>query len=236
MSSLPKLNSAVYELTIPSTKQKVKFRPYLVKEQKSLMIAQESDEVNVMVNTLKQVIKDCVLDDIDVDSLAVFDIEYLFLQIRSKSSGEDVQLEFTCPQCQEQKTILKFNIADINVTFPKDSSNKIQLNDEIGIVLKYPTIDMLGGIDLDNQSDIASIFKVMIASLDMIYDKTEVYNAKDHTKEELNEFFDGMNTDQLKKVVDFFNNLPKLKQNVDFTCPKCGKETHTVLEGLSSFF
>lgn len=233
---LPVLNSAVYELEIPSTKKIVKFRPYLVKEQKALLIAQQSEDIKIIINTLKKIVKDCITDKIDVDKLATFDLEYIFLQIRSKSSGENAQLEFTCPNCKDFKVAVNFDLSTIKVNFPKDFSNNIQLTNNVGVILKYPTVDIIEIMGDDAGGDINSIFEVLMQSLESIYDENEIYNINDYTKDELIEFFDNLNTDQFKKITDFFKNMPKLTQPVNFTCTKCGHIVNSELEGISNFF
>lgn len=236
--SLPMNTTPSYTLEIPSTKKKVKFRPFLVKEEKALLIAQQSEDPEVMINTLKQVIAGCIKDNIDMDELATFDIEYLFTQIRSKSVGEEIELIFPCAHCNDEKAKvkIKLDLTKIQVETPPNHNKKIELFGDVGVVMKYPTIEVIEKIENINQSDIDAVFDVVAGCIDYIYDNQEVYYAKEQAKDELLEFLNNLTTEQFSKIQEFFQTMPKMKQEVDYTCPVCGAANHTVLEGLSSFF
>ena len=236
--ALPISSTPLYTLTIPSTGKMVKYRPFLVKEEKALLIAQQSDEPVVMIDTLKEVIKSCVKDEIDVNSLATFDIEYVFAQIRAKSVGEIVELIFYCDDCTDDKAKVKlsFDLTKLKVEKPEGHNNKIDLYDDIGVVMKYPNIETV--IKLQNLGEIGvdQIFSIITDCIDYIYDKDQIFYAKEHTKEELEQFLENMTSEQFNKVQNFFDTMPKVKQEVDYKCPVCNKEHHKVLEGIQSFF
>lgn len=236
--SLPMNTTPSYTLEIPSTKQKVKFRPFLVKEEKALLIAQQSEDPEVMINTLKQVIEGCVKDKVDVDSLATFDLEYLFTQIRSKSVGEEIELIFPCAHCNDEKAKvkIKFDLTQINVETPENHSKKIDLFGDVGVMMKYPTIEVIEKIETLNNNDVDAVFDVVANCIEYIYDNNEIYYAKEQSKQELTEFLNNLTTTQFEKIQEFFQTMPKLKQEVNYTCPVCGAANHTVLEGLAAFF
>lgn len=233
--TLPRITSTIYTLTIPSIKKEVKFRPFTVKEQKALLVAQQSEDPKIMADTLKGIIKACVLDKLDVDSLATFDVEFIFLQIRAKSVGEIAELIFTCSSCKA-KTNFSFDITEIEVVFQEGHNNKIDLGDGIGVILKYPTLDTLKNIDAINSNDVAEAFELIISCIDQIYDDQQVYHAKEYSKEELTEFVEGLSTSQFADIQKFFTTLPRLEKVLDFVCPKCGEKQKSTLKGLSDFF
>lgn len=236
--SLPMNTTPSYTLEIPSTKQKVKFRPFLVKEEKALLIAQQSEEPEVMIDTLKQVIAGCIKDKVDVDDLATFDLEYIFTQIRSKSVGEEIELIFPCSHCDDEKAKVKitFDLTKIKVETPENHSKKIELFGDVGVMMKYPTIEVIEKIETLNNNDIDAVFDVVAGCIEYIYDSSEIFYAKEQTKDELGEFLNNLTSDQFAKIQEFFQTMPKLRQEVDYKCPVCGAANHTVLEGLSSFF
>lgn len=236
--ALPHRKSVVYNLTIPSNKTKVKYRPFLVKDEKSLLLAQQSEDADVMLDTLKDIIKSCIQTNIDVDSLAIFDIEYIFTQIRAKSVGEEVELLFRCQHCTDEKATvkIKFDLTNINITFDPKHNKKIPLFDDVGIVLKYPNIDIIKKIDGLNLNDIDTLFDIVIECIDYIYDSEELYYAKEQTRKELEEFLNNLDSEQFLKIQEFFETMPKMMQEVNYTCPVCNASNHMVLEGLESFF
>lgn len=235
--ALPILNAPVYELTIPSLKKTVKYRPFLVKEEKALMMAQQSEDEKVMLNTTKEVIKSCILDKIDADNLALFDIEYIFLQLRSKSVGEISELIFSCNQCKDPKAKFKYSldITKLEVQFDKEHKATIELFDGVGIKMKYPSFALANKIKT-NENSVESIFEVIISCIDSIYDQEQVYPAIDHKKEELEEFINNLTQDQFTKVQQFFETMPKLEHRVKWTCPVCKFNHDHLLRGLESFF
>jgi T4 bacteriophage base plate protein len=236
--ALPKMNAPLYNVTIPSTKKEVKFRPFLVKEEKSLLLAQQSEDSKVMINTLKSIIENCIVDEIDVNSLSIFDYEYLFTQIRAKSVGEIVELLFLCDTCDDEKakTQVNLDITKFQVDFPEGHDNKIELFDDVGIVMKNPSIDTLDKLEKLNDGDINSIFDVVAECIDSIYTTEEVFNVKEQTKEEVIDFLENLTQEQFKKIEQFFLTMPKLRQTVEYNCPVCAKHHVKSMEGLASFF
>jgi hypothetical protein len=236
--ALPKNSTPIYNLTIPSNNKKVKFRPFLVKEEKSLLLAQQSEDPVVMVNTLQEVIKNCIIDKLDIESLAIFDLEYIFTQIRAKSVGEEVELVFKCAHCDDENAKVKitFDLTKIQVEKKEEHTNKIILFDNVGIVLKYPTINMVKQLDTLNSNDYDNIFDIVIECIDYIFDDSELYYAKETPRKELEDFLNDLNSDQFSKIKLFFETMPKIKQEIDYKCPICNADNHTTLSGLSAFF
>lgn len=238
--ALPKQTTPVYSTTVPSTKKEVKFRPFLVREEKALLVAQQSEDPQVMLDTLKSMLKSCVQTPIDVDNLALFDIEYLFCQLRAKSVGEVVEMMVMCDVCPEEETKarvkLTFDLTKLEVNFPEGHSNKIGLFDDVGVVMKYPTLDTVKQIEGLDQEKADDVFKMVIAMIDYIYDDEEVHYAKDQTEEELAEFLGNLTQDQFSKIKNFFDTLPKLSKAVEYDCPVCGHHHEKLVEGLNSFF
>lgn len=238
---LPKIDIPIYETHLISNGELVRFRPFLVKEQKLFLMANESDDPKETINTIKQVLRNCILDDLDVDNLATFDIEYLFLQLRARSVGEVVTLRFTCNNdiTEENKcgNVVKIdvNVLDIKPTVNTEHSNKIQINDKIGIVLKYPTFGSVDVASLDTEN-LDQVLDIIVACIDYVYDEEQIYPAKDSSKKELTDFIENLKQTDLEKISAFFNSLPKMKKDVDFKCDKCGYHETLQLEGIQSFF
>jgi hypothetical protein len=241
---LPKLDVPIYETHLISNGQSVRYRPFLVKEQKLFLMAAESDDPKETINAIKQVLRNCVLDEIDIDNMATFDIEYLFLQLRARSVGEIVNLKFNCNNTifekDEEKKCgnlvnIDVNVLDIEPTKNENHSNKIQITDKIGVVLKYPTFSSVDIAGLDTQ-DMEQILNVIVSCIDFIYDDEQVYYAKDTKKEELLDFVESMKQSDLEKISSFFNSLPKIRKDIHFHCKKCGYEEDITLEGVQSFF
>jgi len=237
--ALPMQSTPTFNLRVPSTGKTVRFRPFLVKEEKALLIAQQTEDMKVMVDTLRQVLKDCVLDDIDVNKLATFDLEYMFLQIRGKSVGETVDLIFQCDEDhgelnEKARVKITIDLSNIEVNKKEGHDSKIQLFNGVGVVMKYPTLEMAQ--DMADLSNIDDIFNLVAESIDYIYDGEEVYYAHEQTKAELLQFLNNLTTEQFLKVQQFFETMPKLSYEVDYKCPICGKEHNKVLEGLANFF
>lgn len=237
--ALPMSNTPIYTLTIPSTGQTVKFRPFLVKDEKALLIAQQSEKLEVMIDTLKEVIKSCIIDDVDIETFATFDLEYVFTQLRAKSVGEIIELIFRCDTCKDDKaqTKVSIDLTQIQVVKAQDHTNKIPLFNDVGMVMKYPTaalIETLSETGLEN--DINKMFEIVVECIDYIYDADEIFYAKDSSKEELLEFLNNLTSDQFGKIQLFFNTMPKMSKDISYSCPVCGKKHDKVLEGLASFF
>ena len=236
--ALPKMNAPLYNVTIPSTKKEVKFRPFLVKEEKSLLLAQQSEDPKVMINTLKSIIDNCIVDDVDVNKLATFDYEYLFTQIRAKSVGEMIELLFLCDTCDDDKAKAQINldITKFKVEFPEGHDNKIMLFDDVGIIMNNPTLDTLDKLEKIKEGDVDSIFDVVADCMEAVYNTEEVFYTKDQTKQEVLDFLENLTQEQFKKIEEFFLTMPKLKQIVEYDCPVCNKHHVKSMEGLASFF
>ena len=236
--ALPMNTTPVYTLTVPSSGKKLKFRPFLIKEEKTLLIAQQSEDASVMVDSLKEVIKSCIKDEVDVNSLATFDLEYIFTQIRSKSVGEIIELMMLCDTCTDDKAVTKVSIdlTKIQVEQNPEHKSKIHLYEDVGIVMKYPTLDILKKMESINTNDLDEVFNIIVDCIEYIYNEEEVFNAKEQTKQELLDFLNNLSSDQFAEVQKFFETMPKLKHEIDYVCPVCSKEHHKVLEGLNSFF
>ena len=236
--ALPMSSTPTYTLTIPSTGKEVKYRPFLVREEKALMIAQQSEDPIVMVNTLKDVIKTCVVGDFNADEIATFDLEYIFTQLRAKSVGETVDLIFPCDVCEDDKARVQisFDITKLQVEKSPEHNNKVHLFGDVGVVMKYPTMQVLNklqNLDINNLDD---LFKIVAECIDYIYQGDELFYGKEQTQEELLEFINNLSSEQFAKVQKFFETMPRLKQEVHYNCPVCAREHRKVLEGLQSFF
>jgi hypothetical protein len=191
-----------------------------------------------MINTLKSIIENCIVDNVDVDKLAIFDYEYLFTQIRAKSVGEIVELMFLCDTCTDEKAKAPVNldISKFAVEFPEAHSNKIELFDDVGIMMKNPNIDTLEKLEQVNAGDINAIFDVVADCMESVYTTEEVFNTKDQTKQEVLDFLENLTQEQFKKIENFFLTMPKLRQKVEYDCPVCNKHHVKTMEGLESFF
>lgn len=241
--ALPMNATPVYTLTIPSTKKEFKYRPFLVKDEKALMIAQQSEDPTVMLDTVKEVIKACTnpKTPTNVEKLASFDVEYIFLQMRAKSVGEFVDLVFQCDtdhgeQNDKARATVRIDLTQVGVEFPGGTTNKIPLFGNVGVVMKYPNIETLKKLEQSNEEDIDQIFDIVIDCIDYIYDSDEVFVAKDQSKSEMVEFLNNLTSEQFERIQQFFQTMPSLKTWVDYECPVCGKKHHKYMEGLQSFF
>ena len=236
--ALPIQKTALYTLTIPSSGKTVKYRPFLVKEQKSLLIAQQSEDTTVMLDTLKSLISHCVQDKIDLSDLAMFDVEYIFSQIRAKSVGETVDLILRCETCEDEKAKVKVTVdlTQLVVSKPEGHDRNIKLFDDVGVIMKYPSIDLVKQLENLSTNDVEAVFEIVIKSIDTIYAGEEVHYAKEYTREEMNEFLDSLTQDQFKKIQNFFETMPSLEKKLDYRCPICAKEQSVLVKGLDSFF
>lgn len=226
-------------MTLPSSDEIIQYRPFLVKEEKLLLIALESDSEIESVKSLKQVLRNCILSDIDIDTLSVFDLEYIFIQLRSKSVGEKSELSFIC-KGEDCTNILKttIDLTEIEVIKNKNHTNKIELTDTIGLLMKCPSFDSFVKHTLlaskHNEAD--SFFELLIDCIDAVYDGEQIHSHKDVTREEIINFVEHLTQQQTEKIKEFFNTLPKLEKKIDLTCKKCGQKTEVVLETFSDFF
>jgi hypothetical protein len=235
---LPKISTPTYELVIPSTKKKIKYRPFLVKEEKVLIIAMESENTTTIANAVKEVISNCVLTrGVKVNELATFDIEYLFLNIRGKSVGEEVEVLVTCPDDGETKVPTVITLDEIEVQFDEDHSRDIKLDDKLSMRLKYPSMDEFVKSNFTlNDIDVDDTFEIVMSCIEQIYNEEESWSAKDSTKKEMREFVEQLSSKQFKEVEKFFATMPKLSHTINITNPNTGVENEVVLEGLASFF
>jgi hypothetical protein len=236
--ALPILQTPIYTIKIPSTGKEVKIRPFLVREEKALLLAQTSEDMNVMIDTLKEIAASCIKDEIDVNSLAIFDLEYIFTQLRARSVGEYVDLLFYCDTCDDPNANKKvtLDISKLAVTHKENHNKKIALYNDVGIMMKYPPIETLVTLEKVKEGDVDAIFDVIVDCVDYIYTKDELFHAKEQTREELTEFLNSLTQEQFKRIESFFETMPKLSTEVDFVCPVCNKDHHKVLEGVESFF
>ena len=229
--TLPKIATPKHTLKLPSDGRSIKYRPFLVKEEKILLMAVESENEKEISNAVKNIIRNCIEgEDFDIDDLSTFDIEYLFLNLRSKSVGETVKLNFKCEECEEE-CLVGINLSEIEVERTEGHNSKIQLTDEIGIVMKYPTFSITDSPEVEKNP-----LEMVNLCIDKIYDTKSVYNAKDSSKEELSEFIESLNQQQFQKIQGFFETMPKLRKEVKFKCSKCEKENAVVIERLQDFF
>ena len=238
---LPTIETPTYELKLPSSNKKVKYRPFLVKEEKILIIALESQNQNDITNAVTDVLKKCILTKgIDVDSLPTFDIEYLFLNIRAKSIGEDIKLTVTCPDDRETKVPVTVYVDEIKVIKPRGHTTDIVLDDNMTLRMKYPSLTQFiennFSIDDASESIVNKTFKVVADCMDTVYTEEDAWEAKDYTPSERLEFLEQLNSKQYKKVEKFFETMPKLSHTIEVVNPNTKKKGSVILEGLADFF
>ena len=235
---LPKISTPSYELVIPSTKKKVKIRPFLVKEEKVLIIAMESNDTKQIANAVKDVLKACILTrGVKVESLATFDIEYLFLNIRGKSVGEEVEVMVTCPDDGETQVPATINLDEIKVQIDDKHSRDIKLDDEYTMRMKYPSMEEFVKTNFDSTNiSVDDTFRLISSCIEQVYSEEESWAGTDCTKKELSEFVESLSSKQFKDVEEFFDTMPKLSHKMTVTNPKTQVESEVNLEGLQSFF
>jgi len=232
--ALPKLNTPTYELVLPSTGEKIKYRPFLVKEQKMLMLAQESKDENSLADTLGQLVKSCTFEKIDAENSPMFDIEYIFLKLRAKSVGETAEISILARDDNKTRVPIKVNLDKIDIHMTADHTNEVQIDEKIKLVLKYPVLKDMKHIS-ESDDDYKKMFAVLNKCIYEVHDGDKIYNAIDLTQKDIDEFVDSMNTSQLSKVLDFFTTMPKLRHPVSFINPKTKVKNEVVLEGLQTF-
>jgi len=235
--ALPKINELPsYELVIPSTQQKIEYRPFLVKEQKILMMALETQDEKTILKSIVDTIKSCVTTKMDVQALATFDIEYLFTQIRAKSVGEKATVNLKCGKC-EQDTQVEIPLDKVNINLT-NVNKKIKLNDQYTIVMKYPNFKgiLLAPEDKSGDSLTESILELVIMCMDKLQTEEEQIEFANETKQAINDFLESLNTQQFEKLVTFVNNLPKLTHKVNYTCEHCNEKNQIILSGIQDFF
>jgi hypothetical protein len=241
---LPKLDVPIYTVNLISTGKPIRFRPFLVKEQKLFLMAAESTDGNEMVGVIRQVLRNCVLDEMDIDSLPTFDLEYLFMNLRARSVEEIVDLRYKCNNTTKDETgeekkcsgvvEFKLNLLEVEPTKNPNHKNKIQLTENLGIAFKYPTFEMIQKYEKMNENEV--MLKILVDCIDYVYDKESVYYAKDSSREEMEEFIDNLQQKDLEKFKDFFDTMPEIKKDVHFKCPKCAYEEDIAIKGMQNFF
>jgi len=235
--ALPKLNTPTYELEVPSTDEKIKYRPFLVKEEKILMIAMESKDNAQIVNAVKDIVTSCTFDKLNIATMPMFDVEYIFLNIRAKSVGEISKLKILCPDDKKTYANAEVDLTEVEVHVDDKHTNKIELTDSMGMIMTYPTIDSFTetGIQTINAENMIEVISSCV--LQIYEDNGEkVFHAKDQTKKELAEFIESMNTSQFRKMQLFFDTMPKLKHIIKVKNPKTKKSNDVTLTGLNDFF
>ena len=237
---LPKINTPTYELVLPSNGKKIKYRPFLVREEKILIMAMESEDMKQITNAIVQILSDCILSkEVKVESLSTFDIEYLFLNVRGKSVGETVEVNITCPDDGETQVEMVIDIDSIKVQKTKGHKNIIKLDDNLSMKLKYPSLEQFVENNFEvaeTQSSVGQSLSMITSCIEMVYNNDESWEATDCTKEELEEFIEQLNTKQFKEIENFFTTMPKLSHTIVVKNPNTGVESEVVLEGLASFF
>ena len=231
--ALPKLNTPEYELELPSTGGKIKYRPFLVKEQKLLMLAQESDNQDEIANTITNIVESCTEGQLKAKELPIFDIEYVFLQLRSKSVGESVTLKLKCPDDERTFVDKTIKLDEISVHMTADHTNEVQITDKIKIVMKYPVMEDMKGIDIS--AGISGTFGLISKCVHEIHDEDMVHSRIDMNEKELDEFIDTLDSQQFDRLMNFFQTMPKLRHVIEIVNPKTKKKGEVMLEGLDSF-
>jgi transcription elongation factor Elf1 len=234
--ALPKLDSPTYELSVPSTGAKIPYRPYLVKEEKILMMALESNDERQMIRAIRDVILACTDNNIDMNNVAMFDMEYIFTQLRSKSVGESAEIGIKCSECESTNEV-SVNLENVRVDSPKDVSDTIELTDTVGVKMKYPSVNtVLYSTNSGTSSNIERIFDLLVNCIDSIYSGDQIFDVSSQSKEEINEFIESLNGEQFAKVRKFIENIPSTQIDVEFTCKDCSHKNNVNLKGLANFF
>ena len=241
---LPKIDTPIYEVKLISNNKVVQFRPFLVKEQKLFLMNTENDDVEATIKVIRQVLKNCVLTDIDIDALPVFDLEYLFMHLRARSVSEVVNLKYRCnniikDEKDEDKDCgsvndISFSVLEVQPTINEAHTKKFQLTDKVGIIMKYPTFEMMQ--KSVGKEDTAIIMDLIYNSIEQVYDEDTVYHMKDSTRDEIIEFVDNLQQKDLENIRKFFDTMPKIQKKLDYKCKKCGYQENITLEGMQSFF
>ena len=235
--ALPKINVPTYELVVPSTEKKIKYRPFLVKEEKVLLLAMESGENTDILQAVKTIVDECTFNKLKVGEMPMFDVEYIFLQVRARSVGEISTMQVLCQDDGKTYAKVDIDLNEVQVQVQDGHTNKIELDDEMGVIMKYPSIDSFADGNIDNITP-SNMIDVVASCIEQIYDKggENVYEGKDSTKKEIVEFIEQMNTKQFADVQKFFDTMPKLQHTITVKNPKTKKESEVTLTGLNDFF
>jgi len=232
--ALPKLDTPIHTLVLPSTGQEIKYRPFLVKEQKLLMMAQESEEDDQMYHIMSNIVRACTFDKVDADTVPLFDIEYVFLKLRAKSVGETAKLRVLCPDDEKTYTELEVNLDNIDVQMTENHTNIVELSDKVKIIMKYPQLKDMKMIGADLQG-VEQVFSILKYCIHEVHDGDKIYNRVDVGEKDIEDFIESFSTSQLESVINFFNTMPKLRHSIVVTNPKTKVKSDLVLEGLQSF-
>ena len=233
--SLPKMNTPEYRLRIPSTDEEIKYRPFLVQEEKLLLIAQQTGDETAIYDAIKKLIENCCFGELNLDRMPLFDMEYIFINIRAKSVGEVADLKVTCPDDEKTQVDIKVDLTSINVEMSEDHSPQIELTKDIGIFMAYPHMGMMSDQQSKDNS-IDALFDMICDCMYQIYQGEDVHDCMDYTKEEKMDFINSLTHEQFEKIQNFFDTMPKLKHEVDIVNPKTKKKSKVTLEGVNSFF
>ena len=232
--ALPQLNTATYELELPSTGETVKYRPFLVKEQKILMLAQESEDTKQIEKAFADIISSCTFEKLSPFKMPLFDIEYIFLRLRGKSVGEKIKINVLCPDDEETRVDIEINLEDVGILTNDDHTNEIELTEDIKIVMKYPTLSDMTGFDEKGQ--VLSMFETIKNCIHEIHSGKEIYNSIDISSKELDEFIENMSTKNFEELSKFFETMPKLQHVIKVKNPKTKKTGEITIEGMQGFF
>ena len=235
--ALPKIETPTYELTLPSQEIKVKYRPFLVKEEKILLMAMESQKADEIFQATKQIVASCTFNSLKVEDLPTFDLEYIFLQIRAKSVGETTKFKVLCPDDKKTYADVEVDLTKVNVEVDDKHTNKLVVDEKrnLGVVLKYPTMNVLKSGTMENPTT-EQIFDVLTECVDHIYEGDKIYPAKDSTQQEIKEFFEDLSQDSFVKIKSFFDTMPRLRHEIEVTNPVTNVKSKVVLSGLNDFF
>ena len=232
--ALPKVNTPNYDLELPSNGEKIKYRPFLVKEQKILMMAQETKSESEIADAMGQLVSSCTYGKVDASIAPMFDIEYVFLKIRSKSVGSKVDVSVTCPDDSKTRVDVKIDLDEIEVNMLDEHTNEVQINEKVKIIFRYPILNDMQNLK-DNATDVERVFHILEKCITSIEFGDDVYQRSDMSEKDINEFIDELTGTQFEKLVDFFGSMPKLRHVIKVKNPKTKKESEVVLEGLESF-
>ena len=232
--ALPKLDTPTYQLELPSNKQVIKYRPFLVKEQKILMMAQDADDKEDAYNMLAGIVDGCTFNNVDIKTMPIFDFEYLFLKIRCKSVGESTELSVLCPDDNETRVPITVNLDEVDVQVEENHSNVIGVNDNIKIIMRYPTVNDIKSVG--EAETLNNMMKLLNVCIQEVHEGDTIHNMVDVTNAELNEFIDSLPTDTFEKMGDFFSTMPKLTHVVEIKNPKTEVTSEVIVQGLDSFF
>jgi len=234
---LPQVVLPTYELTIPSNGKKIKYRPFVVKEEKLLLLSLESQDEKEIEKSVKALLKGCIQSRVKLEDLAMFDLEYIFLQIRAVSIGEIVDMKVTCKDDEKTQVTYQMNLTQVGVVKPEKSNPKIMLSDELGVIMKYPAWnEFISGSIMGKDPSTDAVLEIIAGCIDQIFDKEDVYDNSTTTKKEFVQFVEGLTNTQFEKIQEFFENIPRLEHKFSVTNPNTGKESEFIITGLTNFF